>query len=45
MNRLHNPKVIEEKAIPKPKGFNVDDYANKIFKMFDGEDVMGELER
>ena len=44
VDRLHNPKVMEEKAIPKPKDFNVDDYANKIFKMFDGEDVMVELE-
>ena len=44
VDRLHNPKVIEERAVPKPKDFNVDDYANKIFKMFDGEDVMLELE-
>ena len=44
VDRLHNPKVIEERAVPKPKDFNVDDYANKIFKMFDGEDVMVELE-
>ena len=41
---FQNPKVIEERAVPKPKDFNVDDYANKIFKMFDGEDVMVELE-
>lgn len=44
VDRLYNPKVIDEKAALKPKGFNVDDYANKIFKMFDGEDVMVELE-
>ena len=44
VDRLHNPKVIDEKAVLKPKDFNVDDYANKIFKMFDGEDVMVELE-
>lgn len=44
VDRLHNPKVMEERAVPKPKDFNVDDYANKIFKMFDGEDVMVELE-
>jgi len=44
VDRLHNPKVIDEQAIPKPRNFSVDDYANKIFKMFDGEDVMVELE-
>lgn len=44
VDRLHNPKVVDENAVAKPKDFNVDDYANKIFKMFDGEDVMVELE-
>ena len=44
VDRLHNPKVIDEEAVAKPKNFNVDDYANKIFKMFDGEDVVVELE-
>ena len=44
VDRLHNPKVIEEGAATKPKDFNVDDYANKIFKMYDGEDVIVELE-
>lgn len=44
VDRLHNPKIIDEDAVEKPKDFNVDDYANKIFKMFDGEDVIVELE-
>lgn len=44
VDRLHNPKGIDEKAVTKPKDFHIDDYANKIFKMFDGEDVMVELE-
>lgn len=44
VDRLHNPKVIDEEVVAKPKDFNVDDYANKIFKMFDGEDVVVELE-
>lgn len=44
VDRLHNPKVIDEEAVAKPKEFNVDDYANKVFKMFDGEDVIVELE-
>lgn len=44
VDRLHDPKVIDEKAVTKPKDFNVDDYASKIFKMYDGEEVMVELE-
>ena len=44
VDRLHNPKVTDEDTIEKPKNFNVDDYANKIFKMFDGDEVMVELE-
>lgn len=44
VDRLHNPKVIEETAVPKPKDFNIDDYAKKIFKMFDGNDALVELE-
>ena len=44
VDRLHNPKIIEQKAVPKPKDFNIDNYAKKIFKMFDGDDVEVELE-
>lgn len=44
VDRLHNPKVIDEKAVVRPKDFNVDDYADKIFKMYDGDEVMVELE-
>lgn len=44
VDRLHNPKIIEEKAVKKPNDFDIGDYANKIFKMFDGEEVMVELE-
>lgn len=44
VDRLYNPKVIDEQAVPKPKDFNVNDYENKIFKMFNGEDVMVEFE-
>lgn len=44
VDRLHNPKVIDERAVAKPNNFNIEDYANKIFKMFDGEDAMVELE-
>ena len=44
VDRLSGPEVTEEDAVLQPKNFNIDDYANKIFKMFDGEDVMVELE-
>lgn len=44
VDRLYGPEVTEEDAVSKPKNFNIDDYANKIFKMFDGENVMVELE-
>lgn len=44
VDRLHNPKLIDEQRMPKPKNFKIDDYANKIFKMYDGDEVMVELE-
>lgn len=44
VDRLHRPIVIDETAVKKSKGFNVDDYANKIFKMYYGEEVLVELE-
>lgn len=44
VDRLYRPMVIDESVVKKPKGFNVDDYANKIFKMYDGNDVIVELE-
>ena len=44
VDRLHNPKIVDEEAVEKPKNFIVDDYANKIFKMFDGEEATVELE-
>ena len=43
VDRLHNPRVTEEDAVQKPKDFSIDDYANKIFKMFDGDDAIVEL--
>lgn len=44
VDRLYKPKVIDESATKKPKNFNVADYANKIFKMFDGDELVVELE-
>lgn len=44
VDRLHKPSITDSPAVKKPKGFNVDDYANKIFKMYDGDEVIVELE-
>lgn len=44
VDRLEKPMVTEEKAKRKPKDFKVRDYSDKIFQMFDGEDVVVELE-
>ena len=44
VDRLYRPTVTDEPAVKKPKGFNVDDYANKIFKMYDGDETIVELE-
>lgn len=44
VDRLHKPTVTDLPAVKKPKGFNIDDYANKIFKMYDGDEVIVELE-
>lgn len=44
IDRLYKPLVMDEPVVKKPKGFNVDDYADKIFKMYDGDEVIVELE-
>ena len=44
IDRMHSPGIIDEEKVPEPENFNVDDYANKIFKMFDGEETMVQLE-
>lgn len=44
VDRLYRPSIIDEPADKKPKGFNVDDYADKIFKMYDGDETIVELE-
>lgn len=44
VDRLYKPSITDLPAVKKPKGFNVDDYANKIFKMYDGDEVIVELE-
>lgn len=44
VDRIHSPEIIDEPIVPKPENFNVNDYANKIFKMFDGEETLVLLE-
>lgn len=44
VDRLHEPTVLEEKAVKKPKGFRIDDYSKRIFEMYDGETVEVRLE-
>lgn len=44
VDRLCNPQITEERAVRKPKNFNIADYGNKIFHMFGGEEIMVELE-
>lgn len=44
VDRLSNLEILEEPAVTEPENFDINDYANKIFKMFDGEEVVVELE-
>ena len=37
VDRLCNVKITDEKAEKKPKGFKIEDYANKIFEMYAGD--------
>lgn len=43
IDRMENCKSLENKYVKKPKGFNVKDYESKIFRMYDGEDVLVNL--
>ena len=41
---MKTSKIMEEDAVPKPKGFDVSAYSNKVFQMFSGEETTVELE-
>lgn len=41
---LKQPDILEEAAVKKSKDFDLTEYSNKIFKMFDGEEQEVELE-
>ena len=44
IDRMDDPKILDEKAVKKPKGFRVTDYSHKVFEMFAGEEVRVKLE-
>ena len=34
------PEILEEKAVPAPKGFNIGDYTRQVFRMFGSEETV-----
>ena len=36
IDRIVNLEVLEERSLPKPKNYRISDFANKVFKMYDG---------
>lgn len=36
VDRLYQPEILDEKAVKRPDGFNLDDYSMPIFDMFEG---------
>ena len=37
IDRITKPELTELKAVPKPKGFRVEEYSRAVFQMYDGE--------
>ena len=44
IDRMEDPRILDEKAVRKPKGFRLTDYSHKVFEMFDGDEVRVKLE-
>ena len=44
IDRMCVPQMMDEAIVSMPEGFNVADYANKSFRMYDGEEQMVTLE-
>ena len=44
VDRMHEPMILRDKAVRKPKDFKVTDYSHKVFEMFDGDEVRVKLE-
>lgn len=37
VDRMVSPEVMDDKAVKRPDGFDLEDYSRKIFEMYDGE--------
>ena len=44
VDRMVEPTMLKDKAVPKPKDFNVSIYSHTVFEMFDGDEVRVKLE-
>lgn len=44
VDHMRNQAVTDEKAEKRPKGFQIDNYSNKIFEMFRGKETAVKLE-
>lgn len=44
VDRLYMPEILDERAVKKPKDYNLEDYSKQIFNMFDGEDTKVRLQ-
>ena len=36
IDRMETPRILERKRVPEPEGFRIQDYTDKIFRMYDG---------
>ena len=36
MDRMETPKILAKKRVPEPEDFRIQDYTDKVFRMFDG---------
>lgn len=43
IDRLCMPQILKEESAPEPEDFNIEDFGDKIFRMFGGEEMDVEL--
>lgn len=43
VDRLCLPTILDETAVAEPENFSIEDFGNKVFRMFGGEEVTVEL--
>ena len=36
IDRIVNLEILDEKSLPKPRNYRISDFANKVFRMYDG---------